>query len=741
MKKNFLLGKGERLTEDISVKSGGGEKAHPYSFDEAKNRLGPMLSEATSAIDALPPDACPQDQAVLSITLNPEYLAKTYFPSALFEEVGFEIVGSKPKKIKPEKRSRNRETKETVSTELFAKGTRNAIRKWNQNLARWTGYKNESGLITIEEILAPEPQNKIKGTINDHGNSPIEIVLHANEIETNDYVLQELEKYLAHREISTKFGHRFFAKGLCFLEMDAPAERLDEIAQFSLVRALRQMPVLRLFEPPVRSTTIPSTAPSLPDHNSISPETRIAIFDGGIPVNHPFTRWVHRYEFPNMRPATPEILSHGVAVTSAALFGHIHPRKPLQIPYCHIDHYRVLDDNPNTIPCELYDVLERIESVLLEQEYDFVNLSLGPNLPIEDDEVHAWTAVLDDYFSRNKTLATIAVGNDGESDPTLGFNRVQVPADCVNALAIGACDTPDSEWQRAPYSSVGPGRSPGLIKPDLVDFGGVTDRPFVVFGPELTPTLSTTGGTSFASPNVIRLASGLRAHFGSSINHLAIRTLLIHTSENQKQDISEVGWGRVARNLEDITLCDDDSIRVVYQGEISPAKYVRAPIPLPPGIISGNVLITATLCYKSETDPHHPGNYTRAGLQVTFRPHDEKFSNGESQRHPNSKNFFKSNTAGLTEEELRRDSWKWENCLHSSKKTLGSSLKNPCFDIHYNSRLEGRGFNPDENLSYALVVTVKAKKINDLYDQVVRQYANRLEPIRPLLEIPVQTLL
>ena len=48
MKRNFLLGKGERLTEEISVKSGGAQKDNPYSFKEAKMRLGIMLSEATS---------------------------------------------------------------------------------------------------------------------------------------------------------------------------------------------------------------------------------------------------------------------------------------------------------------------------------------------------------------------------------------------------------------------------------------------------------------------------------------------------------------------------------------------------------------------------------------------------------------------------------------------------------------------------------------------------------------------
>ena len=35
-KRNFLLGKGERLTEDIVVRSGGAPKAAPYTFAEAR---------------------------------------------------------------------------------------------------------------------------------------------------------------------------------------------------------------------------------------------------------------------------------------------------------------------------------------------------------------------------------------------------------------------------------------------------------------------------------------------------------------------------------------------------------------------------------------------------------------------------------------------------------------------------------------------------------------------------------
>lgn len=735
-KKNFLLGNGEILTKDISVRSGGGPKEPPYTFDEAVERLSPMISQAILEIDNLPSDACPNDQAVVSLTLNPEYIAKSYFPKTLLQDVGLEVVGSRPKKTKPEKLSRGRESVETITTELFARGTRTNIRSWGENLPNWNESQTRSkDLISIETVSVSAPQEKIKGKLPEAGILPMEIVLHARETDVREYLLQDFEIYLKKLGLKVPFGRRFFAKGLCFLEVDAPAEKADEIAVFSMVRALRQMPGLRVLRPTVESSNIPRNTPELPVESPASNNIRVAIFDGGIPEKHLLNKWVRVHESPDLGPNTSGFLSHGVAVTSAALFGHISSHEQVPQPYSYINHYRVLDSVPGQNPHELYEILERIEGVLLTEKFDFINLSIGPQLPIEDDDVHAWTAVLDDRLSRTPTLATIAVGNEGEGDSQLGLNRIQVPADCVNALGIGACDTQGNDWKRAPYSSVGPGRSPGRIKPDLVDFGGVDDMPFIVLAENIKPTLKEAKGTSFAAPSVMRQGIGIRALFGENLNHLAIRALLIHTAEESEQDHKEVGWGRAPQELEDIILCDDNTVRVVYQGEISPAKYIRAAIPVPAGEISGKVLIKATICYKSQIDPHHPSNYTRAGLQVTFRPHDDKFSNGV---HPKSESFFGSYAAGAPEDVLRRDARKWENCLHASKRKKGSSLRNPCFDIHYNSRLEGHDFTPDQSLPYALVVTVQAEDISDLYDQIVRKYATQLKQLTPVLELPLR---
>ena len=710
-KRNFLLGRGERLTEPVVVKSGPPNKVPPYTFSEAKTRLAPMLNAAVQHIEALPDQACPDGQAVASVTMNPEYIAKSYYPHELFRAAGLTPVGSRPRRITPDKRSKGRLPEPALTTEFFVMADKATFRSWRRSLPNWVSETSgASDLVSIEQISAPTAGEKIKGHLARKGDAVLEVVLHADALAGDRFVVAAFQQYLRGLGVDSALDHRFYAGGLCFIELDAPLELATQIANFSVVRALREMPSLRMLRPTVRTAGLPSVAVALPTEPAIDTSLRVAIFDGGLPDDHAITAWATPIDATGVGRRFPEFTKHGVGVTSAFLFGHLEPGMPVPRPYANVDHYRVLDAEPGQDRHELYEVLERIDRVLNTSEYDLVNLSLGPQLPIEDDDVHAWTAVLDDRLSRTDTLATIAVGNDGEGDAILGHNRIQVPSDCVNALAVGACDRPDKGWKRAPYSSVGPGRSPGLIKPDLVDFGGSMQRPFLVISDQNDGLLDATGGTSFAAPALLRLGAGIKAHIGSNIGLLGTRTLLIHTAELGELEMKEVGWGRVARHLDEILMSDDDTIRVIYQGKISPAKYLRAAISLPDGQLKGYVEITGTLCFKSLTDPHHPGNYTRAGLEVTFRPHDGKFRDDE-QLHANTATFFSKPGGTGEEEELRRDAWKWENCLHSRRRFLGKSLSNPCFDIHYNARLEGRNFAPDQQLPYALAVTVRAKSL------------------------------
>ena len=76
--------------------------------------------------------------------------------------------------------------------------------------------------------------------------------------------------------------------------------------------------------------------------------------------------------------------------------------------------------------------------------------------------------------------------------------------------------------------------------------------------------------------------------------------------------------------------------------------------------------------------------------------------------------------------------------MHANKKFLGSSLRNPCFDIHYNAREGGAKSHFAQNIPYALIVTVSAPRVKDLYDRIYRRYRTILEELRPVIQIQVR---
>src|SRR5262249_38751544 len=297
---------------------------------------------------------------------------------------------------------------------------------------------------------------------------------------------------------------------------------------------------------------------------------------GGLDPGSMLRPWANPHDTPGVGNVLPVLADHGHAVTSALLFGSLVPGSPAPRPYALVDHYRILDDKSEGDPYELFDALRRVEGALRNHRYEFINLSLGPALPVEDDEVHAWTALLDEYLSDGMTLATIAVGNNGKQDRASGEARIQVPADCVNGLSVGASDSIKAGWKRAEYSAFGPGRSPGRVKPDIVSFGGTPREPFVVYDPDDAPKLAIGSGTSYASPASIRLGGGLRAIFGMRLGPLALKALLVHSAEAAGHDRDEVGWGSIPNELDSFVVCEDGMVRVVYQGELSPSQYLRA---------------------------------------------------------------------------------------------------------------------------------------------------------------------
>ena len=147
-------------------------------------------------------------------------------------------------------------------------------------------------------------------------------------------------------------------------------------------------------------------------------------------------------------------------------------------------------------------------------------------------------------------LFVSAVGNDGELPQML--NRVQSPSDMVNGLGVGAYTySDDGKKIPAEYSCVGPGREGAKTKPDLLDFGGSIDHPFIV--PSLDhSSLCATAGTSFAAPMVTGKIGKLMALSNNVSPHMG-RTLMIHNAKiDESISKNHQGFGFCSENVSDI---------------------------------------------------------------------------------------------------------------------------------------------------------------------------------------------
>jgi len=742
---NYLLGSGEKLTDNREKKTAGGDKNPPYNFAEAKRRMSEQLRNAVTRVQKLPDIACPDGKIVSSVTMHPRYISKSDFPSELFSTFGLRAVGGKSTQVTPDKWGVEKHPISAMSDTWFVSSTRESLIKWQESIGDLLddGSAVSLELQSIEEYYYPRSKEKIKKSISK--NEVYEAVLHSDG---SDNIIDSFYRYAESIDVEVEKSRVKFTGGVIFVPLQLDSKNLSKISKFSFLRALRRMPELRIFRPPVLRTD-PTRAPELPDGLVLDSQTRAAIFDGGLPDDSPMMPWVNYIEPTGIGPSLPDALEHGEAVTSAYLFGHLSPDLQPNIPHTQVDHIRVIDTTTiENDDYEMYDVLDRILTHLdsAETKYKFVNLSLGPAISVEDDEITRWTSELDERASQGNMLLAVAVGNTGERSHEDGLDRIQPPSDGVNFLAVGACDSLESNWNRCSYSSIGPGRTPGIAKPDGVAFGGSFDRPFGVINSSLSGGLNGTTGTSFASPNALRSGTGIHALIGTEINPLGIRALLVHNAETQadhKQE--EIGWGRFIGDPLHQIVCADDEVAVIYQGKLPLKQYLRAPIPLPSRQLIGKVAIKATLVIAPEVDPAFSHAYTRAGLEVVFRPHSGKFKKTKKDGklvtsiHADTDTFFStSKLYGNAEYELRNDGHKWEPCVSVQKKKLGASLFEPCFDIYYHTRDEGRPDSEPEELAYALIVTVKAKKENRLYEEVSNLFSEILVPIEPSIDVPIK---
>jgi hypothetical protein len=713
--RNLLLGGGEKLAGRAAIVRGGGPKKRPYTLDEVRAELLAPVQGIAAALRDIPTSAKPRGEGVFEMTLHPSFLARSYYPAKLLAAAGLRDIGSRERTITPRKASEARlEGKPHATASIFVAGREDGINKLTsflttENVPEFIGQQ----LAEIESIQWMSSEDKVRGELPvDASRHSFEVALHAGANE--DDIVIGFQRFAMQLGAEVDLKRRIRVGGLTFVPVNATSSQLLELSQFTFLRVARMMPALRIAVPNMVRQTMNAIPFALPAEGPLHPNERVAIFDGGLGTAD-LVAWATEYTFPETSDTSGALLMHGSEVTSTFLFGRPKAGVPVNRPFMGVDHYRVLAPTSGRDP-DLFDVLLRIKSVLEAGQHRFANLSLGPRMPVCDDEVHVWTATLDQLCANYGILLTVAVGNDGEA---VGADRIQPPGDMVNAVAVGASNSAGSKWKRAPYSCIGPGRSPGYVKPDGVAFGGCAGELFEVFNPLLGSVVGV-AGTSYSSPLTLRTAAGVAATTSFDLSSIALKALLIHHSEHSARlPRAEVGWGRFREESLALLECGPESATVIFQAALAKGEFRRCPIPFPDVLLPGKVTVKATFCISAHTDPEHAINYTRSGMGVTFRPL-VGIGDDTSAEFFGIKSQYKA-----AEREMRDAGHKWETVLHRSRDfTDGTSLSSPVFDVEYHARESSRSVPVASapNVWFALVVTVRAAGVSNLYDLIRQKY-------------------
>ena len=748
---------GERLRIDVDAPpSGGGDKFEPQTPMQARELLLPMVESAVDTAATLTPDLR-GDRVYIEARLLPNYLAASYFPEALINRINAVPVGSRADIGTYRTQRRADET-----------GTRRLVLAVeDEGLDRFRALVDRPGTARSERQAFSQirmfDQVAIAGQDDVVLNRPEvvgqritwEAVLHPSTTvrgEPEPLDGPTMAKWF--RLVSSLDGesHDAYVRrvgGLTFAPVVLESSRVDELARFNPLRALRPMPALRP-RPLIGTRAVSRLAPP-PSTQPAQTQPTVAVFDGGV---HPASSGPSLFPSPSIDLTSevpdPRDLDHGTGVTGAVMYGLALPGSTARQPPCPVESLRMLPapDIPNDL--DGYWLLDRIKEVVVEKGYDIVNLSLGPEIAVEEfNEPNRWTSELDQLAWEHDVLFIVAAGNDGEQDRDLGLHRVQVPGDMVNGVTVGACDVapPSSPWGRVSYSSMGPGRHGNRIQPAGLQFGGSDANPFPVICAD--GTFRDSQGTSFSAPLVTHALSDLATRLPVATPSV-LRAFAVHYAERHrtyKKLVDEIGHGRFLLDFEPVLDSGSEEAHILFVDTIDRGSLLGYQLPLPDAS-TGPLTVKITLAYISPVEPSQPTEYTRASLDLALRPHRlmhrftapdgstgstsvvRDFTSAEARRllgdgwkmsqEPATKTL--GAPPGSSEAALR-DAGKWETVRHHRINLAAGEAEQPRLELSYLARRAGLLDGSPSAVPFALLVSIADQSGGgDLHDRVRAQF-------------------
>lgn len=763
--RRLILAHGEKYIEAVTKPGGGRTPEPPRTYAEARERVKAGVVESLKAFRAASSKKKLPEEAVFCMRMHPDATAKSYEPIDVFARVpelrsaGSRTYRSPIGDVAQSKRivKQAKEKVTEVSGRLiFVQSSPAGFERFTQQLdasesSLPQGFRDD--VRRIERIDALEVDEQIFGFENRWTEGRVELVFHPSRVgdaRQMEFLFELFEYANIDRKRSsirpypsgpTFVSCRLNRKSLAALAGTNPLRSVHPL-RFGGLKNLRNAPKVAAPKPP--ATTTRSTI-------------KVGMFDGGIDPTVPLLHGhVEQDDALSIQtPAAVDCVDHGTAVAGALLHGplnDIDAKSRLPSPPVYVVSFRTL---PTSDPADvnLYESIDVIEQVVpTRKDIKVFNLSFGPEGPIEYDDLSRFTFTLDQLAHAHKVTFYVAVGNDGDVD---GQNRIQSPSDLANGCGVAA-----HTWKRkrAGYSCIGPGREGAKIKPDLAAFGGCDVQPFQLVSTQVGSKVLH-WGTSFAAPLAARLGAQASEAFDRS-SALLGRALLVHTAVHpDKKTDHHLGHGCILPSIDDVVICEDQAVTVIFQRDIIPTRIVKLPIPWPSDLaVAGNVQIRWTVAALTPVDSRHPGDYTCVCLEDTFYPDDNRYTFTLKQKPKDrkktlhvvkdaaeiaaltktgwKKSSFPNTSSGNVyrdEDERRKLDCKWEAIVRREVSMRSTGIDSPFLTLHAIGRNEAR-----DRFDYVVVVTIRAKNFaGDLYTEVRNRFP-ALAPIRLRTEAEIR---
>lgn len=728
--KKPIIAFGESYSEPLEKSLGGGDKKRPHEYGEARENILKNISCIRESIETKKEIFL--EEKILCIRMEPDFEAKSYMPNSFIYKIdNTDIVGGRKFIID----DNNKSKLYFLRTDIQGINNIYEVVKNNRegNNKSW-----RDDICSIHSLDLLKPEEKIMGFKDDWKNGNIEVILHPLDREYND-MMNTFYNIIGMSKDKMKIKH--YNNSYTFISLNCSIEHIEKIKKYNPLRSVHPLGNIKIINSNIESNININSISLFEDNKKSS--ILVGLFDGGINENNRLLKNYVTAHNPIEDPVNDDYMKHGTAVCGAILFGDLNNiSNTFLVPSVSVESYRVLPNNKTDI--ELYDTIDIIEKVVEENKnIKLFNISFGPDGAIIDDDINRFTYALDKLTYGNSKndknfinpLFVIAVGNDGNKEEP--FNRIQSPSDMVNGLGIGAYTYINDKKERANYSCVGPGREGAKIKPDILEFGGSSENPFLLLDSN-SDNLFGAAGTSFATPLVINKIGRLMASSAYITPHLA-RALLIHNAENEKYDNKLYGHGFNIEKVEDILECEDNRVTILYSGDILSGKTVKLPIFSPNIDLSdGKANITWTIATIVDTYANDTDAYTSSCIEDTFYPHSHKytFKKGNKNKICDIRNKeeaenlildgYKRSSIPVSESskkkkesELKNKDLKWDTIIKKKKSKLCQNICEPFLTLH----AIGRNDSKLNTTKYFAIITIEIEKYNgSLYDNILQNY-------------------